>query len=175
MAAITIMSPLGASVALLAFVTAQRLLELVIARRNTADLLARGAREHGAAHYPLIVLVHGVWLVGLWLLAAGREPQPWLVAVYLLLQAFRIWTLASIGRRWTTRIIVVPGETLVAQGPYRFMRHPNYAVVVAEILVLPLVFGLHWYALVFTLLNAGVLAIRIRAENRALELAERSG
>jgi methyltransferase len=175
MAALTILSPLAASVALLAFVTAQRLLELVIARRNTAALIAQGAREHGASHYPLIVLLHAAWLAGLWLLAAGLRPSPPLAALYLLLQAFRIWTLVSIGRRWTTRIIVVPGETLVAKGPYRFMRHPNYAVVAAEILVLPLVFGLHWYALAFTLLNAAVLAVRIGAENRALESAERPG
>jgi methyltransferase len=168
---ITLGAPLGPSVALLVLVTAQRLAELVIAKRNTARLLAQGAVEHGAAHYPVIVLMHAAWLVGLWLLAAGIAPDPILAGVYLLLQAFRIWTLASIGARWTTRIIVVPGETLVARGPYRFMRHPNYAVVVAEILVLPLVFGLHAYAMVFSFLNACVLAVRIRAENAALSEA----
>jgi methyltransferase len=119
------------------------------------------------------VLLHGLWLAGLWLFAAGREPSLWLAAVYLLLQAFRIWTLVSIGPRWTTRIIVVPGETLVAKGPYRFMRHPNYAVVIAEIAVLPLVFGLSLYALVFSVANLGLLAIRIRAEEAALASAVR--
>jgi methyltransferase len=173
MYAITLMSPVGLSIALLVLVTAQRLLELVVAKRNTADLLAQGAVEHGAAHYPLIVLLHGLWLIGLWLFAAGLEPSLPLMAVYLLLQAFRVWTLASIGRRWTTRILVVPGETLVARGPYRFMRHPNYAVVIAEILVLPLVFGLHAYAMAFSLLNLAMLAIRIRAENEALATAVR--
>jgi methyltransferase len=171
MDAVTLGSPVGLSVALLVLVTAQRLLELVIARRNTAELLARGGVEHGAGHYPVMVLMHTVWLLGLWLLAAGIPPHLPLAGLYLLLQAFRIWTLASIGSRWTTRIIVVPGETLVAKGPYRFMRHPNYAVVVAEILVLPLVFGLYAYALLFTLLNACMLAVRIRAENDALAVA----
>ncbi len=168
MGAVTLGSPVGLAVALLVLVTAQRLLELVIARRNTAELLARGGVEHGAGHYPVMVLMHAVWLLGLWLLAAGVPPHLPLAGLYLLLQAFRIWTLASIGRRWTTRIIVVPGETLVAKGPYRFMRHPNYAVVIAEILVLPLVFGLHAYAMLFSLLNLALLAVRIRAENLAL-------
>jgi methyltransferase len=170
---VTLGAPVGLSVALLVFVTAQRLLELVIARRNTAELKARGAVEHGAGHYPLMVALHSAWLAGLWLLAAGVEPNLPLAGLYVLLQAFRVWTLASIGRRWTTRIVVVPGETLVARGPYRFMRHPNYAVVVAEILVLPLVFGLHAYAMLFSILNAVVLAVRIRAENEALAAAHR--
>jgi methyltransferase len=170
---ITIGAPIGISVALLALVTAQRLAELAIAKRNTAALLARGAVEHGAAHYPVIVLLHVAWLIGLWLFAAGLEPSLPLAALYLALQAFRVWTLASIGARWTTRIIVLPGETLVAKGPYRFMRHPNYAVVVAELLVLPLVFGLNVYALVFSLMNLGALAVRIPAEERALASVKR--
>jgi methyltransferase len=172
---ITLWQPVGLSVGLLALVTAQRLAELVMAKRNTADLLARGGVEHGAAHYPALVLMHAAWLAGLWLLAAGREPNLPLAVAYVALQAFRVWTLASIGRRWTTRIIVVPGETLVAKGPYRFMRHPNYAVVAAEILVLPLVFGLHLYALAFSLLNAAMLAVRIGAEERALDEVRSNG
>jgi methyltransferase len=168
MYAITLASPIGISVALLVLVTAQRLAELVIAKRNTAALMARGAVEHGAGHYPAMVLMHAAWLIGLWLFAAGLEPNLPLAALYMLLQAFRVWTLASIGGRWTTRIIVLPGETLVAKGPYRFMRHPNYAVVVAEILVLPLVFGLNAYAILFSVLNALMLGVRISAEEEAL-------
>jgi methyltransferase len=175
MYAVTLWQPVGVSVALLALVTAQRLAELIIAKRNTAELMADGAVEHGAGHYPAMVLMHSAWLIGLWLFAAGLEPNLMLAALYLLLQAFRVWTLASIGRRWTTRIIVVPGETLVARGPYRFMRHPNYAVVVAEMLVLPLVFGLHAYALLFSLLNAAMLAVRISAEERALSAVRNNG
>lgn len=156
------------SIVILALVTLQRLGELVLARRNTAALLARGGVEVGAEHYPLIVGLHAAWLAGLWWLAWDRAVSlPWLCA-YLVLQALRAWTLASIGRRWTTRIIVVPGERLVRKGPYRFFPHPNYAVVVGELAVLPLAFGLAPYAAVFSALNASVLWVRIRAEDRAL-------
>ena len=156
------------AVVLLALVTAQRLSELVLSRRNTARLIARGAVEVAPDHYPAIVLLHTAWLAGLWWLAWDRPVSlPWL-AIFVALQAARLWVLASLGARWTTRIIVVPGEALVRTGPYRFMAHPNYAVVAGEIAVLPLAFGLPWYALAFTVLNAAVLALRIRAENRAL-------
>jgi len=156
------------AVVVLALVTAQRLGELALARRNTARLLAQGGVEHGAAHYPVIVALHAAWLAGLWVLAWDRPIQPGWLAAYLVLQALRAWVLLSLGRRWTTRIIVVPGETLVRRGPYRFLPHPNYLVVAGEIAVLPLVFGLPLYALAFSVLNALVLAVRIRAESRAL-------
>lgn len=156
------------AVLLLAFVTAQRLGELWIARRNTHDLLARGAVEHGAAHYPWIVALHAAWLIGLWVIAYDLPVQRWWLLAYAVLQVLRGWVLASIGRRWTTRILIVPGETLVRRGPYRLVPHPNYAVVVGEIFVLPMVFGLWPYAMVFSLLNAAVLTVRIRAEERAL-------
>ena len=159
------------SIAILALVTAQRLGELVLANRNTRRLLAAGGVEHGAAHYPLIVALHAAWLAGLWLLAWDRPVSLAWLAVYVVLQAGRAWVLASLGPRWTTRIIAVPGETLVKKGPYRFIPHPNYAVVAGEIFVLPLVFGLWAYALAFSALNAAVLWIRIRAERRALDEA----
>ncbi|HEX3364368.1 isoprenylcysteine carboxyl methyltransferase family protein [Phenylobacterium sp.] len=156
------------SLVILALVTLQRLGELVVARRNTARLLAEGGVERGAEHYPLMVSLHAAWLIGLWVLAWDRPANlPWLAA-YLALEILRIWALASIGRRWTTRIIVVPGERLVRKGPYRFLPHPNYLVVAGEIAVLPLVFGLNAYALVFSLLNAAMLWLRIRAEDAAL-------
>jgi len=156
------------SLVILALVTAQRLGELVIARRNTRDLLARGGVEYGADHYPLMVALHAAWLFGLWALAWDRPASlPWL-ALYLVLEGLRVWVLTSIGRRWTTRIIVVPGETLIRKGPYRLISHPNYAVVVGEIAVLPLVFGLAGYAVVFSVLNAAMLWLRIRTENAAL-------
>jgi methyltransferase len=155
-------------VIILALVTLQRLSELVIAQRNTRALLARGAIEVGASHYPLIVLLHAAWLIGLWILARDRAVNIPLILVFVVLQAFRMWILATLGPRWTTRIIVLPGEALVARGPYRLVPHPNYAVVVAEIAVLPLAFGLVWYAVIFSILNAIVLTIRISAENKAL-------
>jgi methyltransferase len=156
------------NIVILALVTLQRLGELWLSNRNTRRLLAQGAREAGASHYPLIVAVHMLWLATLWWLAPGRPVNGFWLAVYVLLQLGRIWVLATLGRRWTTRIIVLPGAPLVRRGPYRFVNHPNYVVVVGEIAVLPLVFGLWRISLIFSLLNAAVLAIRIREENRAL-------
>jgi methyltransferase len=156
------------AVVVLALVTAQRLGELVLARRNTARLLAQGGVEHGAVHYPAIVALHAAWLAGLWWLAWDRPIEAGWLAAYLVLQALRAWVLLSLGSRWTTRIITVPGETLVRRGPYRFVPHPNYLVVAGEIAVLPLVLGLPLYAVVFSVLNAVVLAVRIQAESRAL-------
>jgi methyltransferase len=156
------------SVVILGLVTAQRLGELVVARANTRHLLAAGGVERGAEHYPLMVGLHAAWLGGLWWLAWDRPANLVWVAAYAVLEVMRLWVLLSIGRRWTTRIIVVPGETLVRRGPYRFIPHPNYAVVVGEIAVLPLVFGLTSYAVVFSLLNAALLWLRIRAEGAAL-------
>ena len=156
------------SVAILVFVTLQRLGELLLSQRNTRRLLADGAREHGAAHYPLLVAMHAAWLAALWWWAPGRPVDLALLAVFVLLQLARIWVIATLGRRWTTRIIVKPGAPLVRAGPYRFVNHPNYWVVAAEIAVLPLVFGLVWLAALFSLANAAILAVRIRAENAAL-------
>jgi len=156
------------NVVILSLVTLERLFELWLSKRNTWRLLAEGAREYGAAHYPQIVAVHALWLASLWWLAPGRPVDGFWLGMYVLLELARIWVLATLGRRWTTRIIVLPGAPLVARGPYRLVKHPNYLVVVGEIAVLPLVFGLWPIALVFSLLNAAVLAIRIREENRAL-------
>ena len=153
---------------ILALVTVERLAELPWAEANRRRLIAAGGHEVASGHYPLIVLVHASWLVALWLLAPGRPVNLVLLVAFLLVEAGRIWVLTTLGRRWTTRIIVVPGEKLVARGPYRFVDHPNYVVVALEIALLPLVFGLWEVALIFSLLNAAVLWFRIRAENRAL-------
>ena len=162
------------SLTVLGLVTAQRLGELVLARRNTKRLLAQGGEERGAGHYPLMVALHAAWLAGLWWLAWDRPANLAWLGVYAVLEALRVWTLASLGPRWTTRIIVVPGEALVRRGPYRFVSHPNYLVVAGEIAVLPLVFGLGAYALAFTLLNAAMLWHRVRVEQAALEGAAQS-
>ena len=156
------------AVIILAYVTLERLAELWLARRNTQRLLARGAREHGAGHYPLIFAVHAAWILTLWFLAPGRGVDMFWLAMFVLLQFARFWVIATLGPRWTTRIIVLPEAPLVREGPYRFLSHPNYWVVAGEIAVLPLVFGLPWVALGFTILNAAVLWIRVREENRAL-------
>jgi methyltransferase len=160
------------SVLILVFATVQRLVELAIAQRNTRRLMAQGAVETGAEHYPVLVGLHAAWLVGLWWLAWDRPANLAMLAVYAVIQVFRVWTMVSLGARWTTRIITLAGAPRVRRGPYRFIPHPNYAVVAAEILVLPLVFGLTSYAVVFTLLNGSVLFVRIRAEERALREAD---
>ena len=156
------------NILILAIVTLQRLGELWLSNRNTSRLLSQGAREHAPAHYPLIVAVHAGWLAALWLCALPRPIDGFWLGCFVLVELARIWVLYSLGPRWTTRIIILPEAPLVQRGPYRLIDHPNYAVVVAEIAVLPLVFGLWWIALVFSLLNAAILTVRIREENRAL-------
>ncbi|HEX5379145.1 MAG TPA: isoprenylcysteine carboxylmethyltransferase family protein, partial [Phenylobacterium sp.] len=159
------------SIVVLAFVTLQRIAELVIANRNTRALIARGAYERGSGHYPVMVAMHGAWLAGLWVLAWNRPIGLGWLAVFVVLQMLRLWILATLGGRWTTRIIVLPGAPLIRRGPYRLLSHPNYMVVVAEIAVLPLAFGLVVYAAIFSVLNAAVLWVRLRAENQALREA----
>jgi methyltransferase len=153
---------------ILALVTVQRLGELALSRYNTSRLLARGAIEVGAGHYPLIVSVHAAWLIALWIWGRGESVNLVALALFIVLQGLRVWIIATLGARWTTRIIVLPGEPLVASGPYRYLSHPNYAVVAVEIATLPLALHLPVLALIFTGLNAVVLAIRLRAETRAL-------
>src|SRR5439155_10954210 len=114
---------------ILALVTLQRAGELWLSNRNTRRLLAQGAHEVGAAHYPFIVAVHALWLAALWWLAPGRPIDGFWLAMFVLIELARIWVLASLGSRWTTRIIVLPEAPLVRRGPYRFVDHPNYLVV----------------------------------------------
>jgi methyltransferase len=154
---------------ILAAVTAQRAGELVLSHYNTRRLMARGAIEAAPRHYPLMVAVHAAWLISLWAFGHDRPINIMALIVYLALQGLRLWVMRTLGPRWTTRIIVLPGERLVSAGPYRFLPHPNYAVVAGEIAVLPFALGLPLVALIFSILNSAVLAIRIRAENRALD------
>jgi methyltransferase len=159
---------LGWPHALIALVALQRLLELARARHNTRVLLARGGREAGARHYPLFMLLHGGWLAVMFALAApdAVPDWPWL-ALFALCQGLRVWVIVTLGPWWTTRIITVDGAEPVAAGPYRFVRHPNYAIVAVEIVALPLGIGLPAIALVFGLLNVALLAWRIRIEDAA--------
>jgi methyltransferase len=120
---------MDAAVALLAFVTLQRFVEFIWDRRNTRRLRAAGAVEFGGLHYPAMMLVHAGWLAGLWLLAYDSPVIPGYVAAFLVLQVGRYWVLATLGRRWTTRVIVLPGAPLIESGPYRLLRHPNYVIV----------------------------------------------
>ena len=154
--------------AIMAFVTLQRLAELAIAAGNTRSLRARGAVEIGASHYPVMVALHAAWLVTLWFSVGDRPVNLPLLCLFAALQMVRIWVLTTLGKRWTTRIIVLPGAPLITGGPFRFVRHPNYCVVIGEIAILPLVFGLCEIAIVFSLLNAAMLWVRIGTEHRAL-------
>ena len=156
---------------ILGLVTAQRGGELVLSYYNTRALMARGAVEVAPRHYPLMVAVHATWLIALWVFGHDAPVNTPALIFYLLLQGLRLWVMRTLGPRWTTRIIVPPGQPLVTAGPYRYLAHPNYLVVAGEIAVLPLMLGLPWIAALFTVLNAAVLAIRIRAENRALDAA----
>ncbi|MDX1711023.1 MAG: isoprenylcysteine carboxylmethyltransferase family protein [Rhodovibrionaceae bacterium] len=155
--------------AIVLLVALQRVAELVVSHRNTKRLKAAGALEHGAAHYPLFVLLHGGWLASLFFLVPATAPihLGWL-GLFVLLQGARVWVLLSLGPNWSTRVLSMPGRKLVARGPYRWLRHPNYLIVVLEIAALPLVFGSAALALIFTLLNAGLIAHRIHVEDKAL-------
>lgn len=154
-------------------VAIQRLGELVLAQRNTKRLLARGAVEVGAGHYPLMVAMHSAWLISLVVfIPFDAAPNIPLLVVFGLLQLGRVWVIASLGPYWTTRIITLPDAPLVQKGPYRFVKHPNYWVVAGELAVLPLAFGSVALAVIFTLLNGLVLFIRISAENQALSVRQ---
>ncbi len=164
-------------VAGVALVALQRLLELRYSRGNERRLRANGAVERGAGHYPFMVVIHALWLVST--LAEGllRGPEfpgwwPVPLALFLLAQPLRYWAILSLGENWNVRILVVPGRKLVRRGPYRYFPHPNYVAVVMEVFAFPLIFGAWISALVFTVLNAAFLYVRIREEQRALrELA----
>ena len=155
------------TIAFLIFLISQRLVELIIAKRNTANLLRQGAVEHGAEHYPYMVMMHTLWVVSIVLLGFENTLNLGWLLVYAILQIFRVWILASLGPRWTTRIIVLD-KPLVKAGPFKFLEHPNYILVVAEIFVTPMVLGLWSVAIIFTILNAAMLYVRITAENKAL-------
>lgn len=159
---------------IMAFVTFQRLGELLVASSNTRYLREHGAIEMGRSHYPAMVTLHASWLMVLWLTVGGHAVNLPLLGIFLALQGLRIWVLATLGRRWTTRIIVLPGAPLITGGPFRFLRHPNYCVVIGEIAILPLVFGLIWVAILFSLLNAAMLWVRIRCESQSLYEREAS-
>ena len=166
---------MSALYAVVGFIVVQRLAELALAARNTRRLRARGAVEAGAGHYPAIVALHIAWLAAMLIAVAPETPAKLpLLAVFLALQVGRVWVIAALGERWTTRIIVLPGTPRVARGPYRYVKHPNYLIVCAEIAVVPLIFGAWWIALLFSGLNMAMLWHRIRIEDAALAEAGKS-
>jgi methyltransferase len=166
--------------ALVAAVALERVAELVVSKRHAAWSLSQGGREFGRRHYGPMVVLHTGLLAGavaeVWL--AHRSFLPWLgwpmLALVVASQALRWWCIASLGRQWNTRVIIVPGLTRVSSGPYRWLPHPNYVAVVAEGLALPLVHTAWVTAVTFTLLNAWLLSVRIRCENEALAGLQRA-
>jgi methyltransferase len=171
------MSSLTFFTVLVGLVGLERVAELVVSRRNAAWSLGRGGVETGRGHYPVMVLLHTGLLVGMLLEAWLRRPEvsPWLaspmVALVVASQGLRWWCIGTLGRRWNTRVIVVPGLPLVRSGPYRLFSHPNYVAVVVEGLALPLVHACWQTAVVFTAANAVLLTVRLRVENAALAAA----
>jgi len=164
---------MGEGAWLVAFLVGQRLIELAFAQSNTGRLRAQGGVEFGAAHYPLMIVLHSFWLLGLWVFGHAQPVNLFWLAIFVLLQLGRLWVIASLGRRWTTRVIVLRGAEPVARGPYRWLKHPNYLIVTLEIAVVPLALGLPAFALLFSAANAALLAYRIRIENEALAWAAR--
>lgn len=162
----TIQISLWAALFLL-YVIAERLIELPIATRNTKRLKGQGGIEHSPHHYPLIVAVHTLWILAMVVFGYDNMVSTFWLVVYAVLQILRVYILGTLGKRWTTRIIVLPGEAKVTKGPFALVPHPNYLLVIAEIMVAPLVLGLWEVAAIFGALNAGVLVIRISAEERA--------
>jgi len=162
---------MNGAVALLTFITFQRFIEFIWDRQNTQRLRAAGAIEFGGLHYPAVMLVHAAWLAGLWVLGYDHNVVPAYLIAFLVLQIARYWVLWTLGRRWSTRVIVLPGAALIESGPYRLMRHPNYVVVAGELLLAPLALGMPVYALVFLALYAGAAYLRIQVENSALTWA----
>jgi methyltransferase len=155
--------------AVLLFVLVQRGGELVLARANTIRLLRLGAIEFDRAGYKFIVALHAAWLLALFAAVPAATTPNWLLlGLFGALQAARLWVIASLGRRWTTRLVVLPGEPLVARGPYRWLSHPNYLIVAGEVAILPLAFAAVAIAAAFSACNGFLLARRIRLENAAL-------
>lgn len=151
------------------FLITQRLTELYISKRNEKWLLAQGAVEYGRDHYPWMVGMHTLFIVSIiaeYYLIGGHAISYLFLGLFILLLLFKYWVLSSLGTYWNTRIYRVPGTVAVRKGPYKLFKHPNYVDVVCEIAIIPLVFHLYYTAIVFSLLNAAMLTVRIRVENR---------
>lgn len=160
----------------ISIVILQRLVELVVAKRNEKWMRSQGAFEAGAAHYPIMVTMHIAFFISLLaevFLFDRSLSSIWIIllVIFLTAQVARIWCLTSLGKFWNTKIIILPGADVVQKGPYKWVRHPNYVIVTTELLVLPLIFGAYSTAIIFTLLNVWMLSVRIPAEEKALKEA----
>ncbi|MFJ5768241.1 isoprenylcysteine carboxyl methyltransferase family protein [Psychrobacillus sp. NPDC093180] len=154
-------------------VIAQRIIEVLIAKRNEKKMLARGAYEVGASHYPYMIALHVSFFVCLIAEVVFLNQRisplfPLFMLIFLFVQVLRIWCLTSLGTFWNTKIMILPGANVVKSGPYLYIRHPNYVVVCIEIALLPLMFQAYFTAICFTLLNLAMLSVRIPLEEKAL-------
>ncbi len=151
----------------------QRMVELIIANRNEKWMKEKGATEYGTSHYRLMVGIHSAFFLTL-LLEAGlfgerlNEYWPWLIAAFVLTQMGRVWVITSLGRFWNTKIIVLRDANVIAKGPYKYIKHPNYLIVTSELIIIPLIFNAYWTLFLFAILNQFILAIRIPLEEKAL-------
>ncbi|MES2478455.1 MAG: isoprenylcysteine carboxylmethyltransferase family protein [Bacteroidota bacterium] len=160
-----------AFISFISFVILLRIVELIIARSNEKWMRRNGAVEYGQAHYPFIVLLHSLFFVSLIIEYNVKESTaffPLFAVIYLILAVLKFWVINSLGKFWNTKILRIPSAILINKGPYRFVKHPNYIIVVSELIVIPLTFQLYYTAVIFTLLNALMLFVRIREENRVL-------
>lgn len=157
----------------IAFIILTRLAELMYSRNNEKWLLAQGAVESGQTHYPYIVALHILFVVSL-LAEASLKPTlvfiPMIFVIYLMLLAFKIWVIRSLGKFWNTKIYHLPNVPAIRTGPYRYFKHPNYLVVAFELVLIPLSFQLYYTAVIFSILNAMMLYVRIKEENKVLQL-----
>lgn len=154
----------------------QRLTELTIAKRNEKQLLSEGAVEYGSDHYKFIVLLHVLFFISLVVEFILRGSHSELNTInylflvfFIILQVSRIWVLKTLGKYWNTKILRTHGIQLIRSGPYKYLKHPNYIIVVCEIFTIPMIFNLYYTAIIFTILNALILTVRIKVENEALK------
>jgi methyltransferase len=157
----------------ISFFVLQRLSELFIAKRNERWLLKQGAIEYGQSHYPFIIALHTLFIFSLiteYIVSGQPLISLIFLVIYLVVLSFKYWALSSLGKYWNTKIYRIPGVYPVKKGPYKFLKHPNYMEVVCEIAIIPLVFHLYYTAVIFTILNAAMLFVRIREENRVWKM-----
>jgi methyltransferase len=158
---------------LISFVIFLRIGELILSKSNEKWLLENGAVEYGRNHYPYIVALHSLFLVSV-ILEYSIHTNPsfslFMLIFYFSLLTFKTWVILSLGKFWNTRIYRIPNSPLIKKGPYQFFKHPNYMIVIAEIAVIPMIFNLYYTAIAFTILNLIMLTVRIRAENKVLQL-----
>lgn len=160
---------------IISIVIIQRLTELLVAKKNEVWLRKQGAVEYGREHYKYIVLLHTMFFISMFIEynIRGRHSEFSVInylflVIFSILQLMRLWVLNSLGQYWNTKILRIPGYVLIKKGPYRYFKHPNYIIVVCEIIVIPMIFDLYYTAVIFTVLNAIILSVRIKEENKVL-------